>query len=57
MDAPVRSMSGRTKFMRISGCRHTIDRARVTTPAARRVTLKNHQLSISLLDGIFLGKR
>lgn len=57
MDAPVRSISGRTKFIRISDCRHTIERARVTMPAARRVTLKNHQLSISFLDGILLGKR
>lgn len=55
MDAPVRSMSGRTKFMRTSGCRHTIERVRVTMPAARRVRLKNHQLSINFLDGILDG--
>lgn len=54
MDSPVRSMSGRTKFMRISDCRHTIDKARVTMPAARRVRLRHHQLSISFLDGISL---
>ena len=50
----MRSMSGRTKFMRMSGCRHTIDRARVTMPAARRVTLKSHQLRINFLDGMLL---
>ena len=49
-------MLGRTKFMRMSACRHTIERARVTMPAARRVTLKNHQLSINFLDGILLGE-
>lgn len=40
--------------MRISACRHTMERARVTTPAARRVALKNHQLSINFLEGILL---
>lgn len=50
----MRSILGRIKFMRTSGCRHTIDKAIVTVPAARRVTLKNHQVSISVLDGILL---
>lgn len=54
MNAPARSMSGNIMFMRTSVCLHTIDRARVTVPAARRVTLNNHQLSIRFLDGILL---
>ena len=54
MDAPVRSMLGRTKFMRTLGSRQTIDSASVTVPAARRVILKNHQLSMSFLEGILL---
>jgi hypothetical protein len=40
--------------MRRSGCRQTIERASVTMPAARRVRLKNHQLSINFLDGILI---
>lgn len=54
MDAPVRSILDRTKFIRRSGCRQTIERASVTTPAARRVRLKDHQLSINFLDGILI---
>ena len=50
--APVRSMLDRIMSMRILGCRHTIDKARVTVPAARRARLKNHQLSINFFDGI-----
>ena len=54
VDVPVRSILGRIMFKRRSGCRHTIERARVTVPAARRVRLKNHQLSISFFDGMLL---